>query len=253
MSSPRVIALMELAGDADAAVGALARDLGTTAYELKLTLGAGFPAVVLCSVDEARAMSVEDTLRARGHRVVSCNRRDVVASAAMTALRDFELRPGGIAATAEDVELLPYADVAALLRASHRAVTETTTEVKERKFRPGMALATGGLVISKTTTKEVTSRTEEREQVLYLFRRSGAPPWILRERGARYGGLGAELGRTALENFATMVKKLRSLAPGAFYDERLVSARAIRGVAVGADAADLLAHLLAADAAARRT
>jgi hypothetical protein len=244
------VALMALAGPVDTVVGSLATDLGTTAYELRLTLGAGFPAVVLATTDEARAASVERTLRARGHRVVSCARREVVPSSAMTVLRDFELRPGGVAAVAGAFEVLPYDDLGALLRASHRAVTETTTEVKERKFRPGMALATGGLVLSKTTTKEVTSRTEEREQVLYLFRRSGAPPWLLRERSARYGGLGAELGRTSLENFATLTKKLRGLAPSAFYDERLMSARAVRGVAEGADAADLLAHLLAMDAAA---
>ena len=114
-----------------------------------------------------------------------------------------------------------------------------------------MAVATGGLVTSKTTTKEVTSKTEEREQVLYLFRASGAPAWILRERGARYGGLGAEASRTSLENFATVVRKLRDAAPGAAFDERLLGSRPVRGVPDGILSVDLLAHLMAVDVRAR--
>jgi len=166
----------------------------------------------------------------------------------MTALRDFQLEPDALVADTSG-ERLPYDDMLALLRASHRTTSVRTEDVKERKFRPGMAIATGGLVLSKTTTREVTSRSETRQQVLYLFRRSGAVPMILRERGARYRGLGAELRPTSLENFATTIRRLRERAPRAFYDERLMSGRPIRGVVEGIPAADILAYLLAAWAA----
>jgi len=91
-----------------------------------------------------------------------------------------------------------------------------------------MAIATGGLIMSKKTTREVTTKTETREQVLYLFRKSGGAPWILRERAARYMGLGADLRPTSLENFGTTIRRLRELAPLAFYDERLMSGRPVR-------------------------
>jgi hypothetical protein len=247
MNVTHVVAIAELSGPIESAVSALAVELGTTAYELRLTLGGGFPAVVLATSDGDRATAVARAIAARGHRAFACDRAQVVSSARMTVFRDFQLGAAGVIPGPGSPEVLPYGDIVALLRAAHRSTTETTTEIKEKKLRPGMALATGGLVMTKTTTREVTSRSEDREQVLYLFRRSGSPPWILREKAGRYAGLGAELGRTTLENFAATVKKLRALAPGAAYDERLQGARPIRGVAEGADAVDLLAHLLAAD------
>ena len=243
-----VVAILELSGGADD-LARLAAELGTTLYELKLTLGAGFPAVVLATVDPALAASAVKTIDAHGHQAELLDRRDIVASSAMTALRDFRFEPDALVADTSRDERLPYDDILALLRASHRTTTTQTEDVKERKFRPGMAIATGGLVLSKTTTREVTSRSEARQQVLYLFRRSGSAPMILGERTARYGGLGADLRPTCLENFATTLRLLRERAPGAYYDERLMSGRPIRGVAEGIPAIDILAYLLAAHAA----
>jgi hypothetical protein len=241
-----VVAIAELTGPPEG-LPELARELGTTLYELKLTLSTGFPAVVLATTEPPRAALAMAAIERSGYRAVMCDRAEMVPSTSMTALRDFLLGPAGIAPTAGPCEQLPYADLLALLRASHRTTTTSTEEVKERKLRPGMAIATGGLVLSKKTTREVTTKTESREQVLYFFRKSGAPPWILRERSARYMGLGSELRPTSLENFATTVRLVRRLAPKAHYDERLMSGRPIRGVAEGIDAADVLAYLVAND------
>jgi hypothetical protein len=249
MPSPRVIAITELRGPLEEAARLLAPDLGTTAYELKLALSGGLPAVALMTPDGSRAAAAVDAIVRRGHRAVSCARSDVVSSSGMTALRDFGMDATEVVSNSRAAERLPFSDILALLRASHRTTTVTKTELKERKLRPGMAIATGGLVLTKTTTREVTSKSEDREQVLYLFRRSGGAPWILRERSARYAGLGGDVGRTTLENFATTIRRLCALAPRAVYDERLVTARAVRGVADGVDATDLLAHLIGLDLA----
>ncbi len=247
MSAAYVLSIAELRGSPADAAASLAAELGTTPYELALSLSAGLPAVVLSTGDGERAAVVGARIRSHGHRVQVCDRRTVVKSGRMTLLRDLRFDPDEIVASVGSDERLPYADIAALLRAQHRATTETVTEVKERKLRPGMALATGGLVMSKTTTRKVTAVSEDREQVLYIYRRSGEVPWILKERAARYGGLGAEMSRTSRDSFASVIGKLRALAPQAAYDERLMGARSIRGVADGVDAVDLLAHLLAAD------
>jgi len=106
-------------------------------------------------------------------------------------------------------------------------------------------------VMSKTTKRDVVTRTERREQVLYIFRRSGSPPWLLEERSARYVALGEALRPTSLENFSSAIARLREHAPGATYDERLMTSRPIRGVAAGAEATDILAHLLAQHLAGR--
>lgn len=252
MNAAHVVAVTALDGSLELVAPRLAPALGTTPYELRLALSAGLPAIVLMTPDPARARTATEAIRREGHRAVTCVRTEVVSSTIMTALKDFRLEAQELVATAAGADRLPFSDVLALFRASHRTTTETKSELKERKLRPGMAIATGGMVLTKTTTREVTSRTDEREQVLYLFRRSGAAPWILRERSGRYAGLGTEVGRTTLENFATTIRRLRDRAPGAFYDERLVTARAIRGIADGVDAADLLAHLLATDISAGR-
>jgi len=242
-----IVAILELTGPTDGLSG-LASELGTTLYELKLTLGAGFPAVVLATVDPGIAANALRAIEAHGHEAEVCDRRNIVASSSMTELRDFRLEPDALVADASG-ERLPFDDILTLVRASHRTTSIKTEEVKERKLRPGMAIVTGGLVLSKTMTRELTSRNETRQQVLYLFRRRGGAPMILRERTARYTGLGADLRPTSLENFATTLRLLRERAPSAFYDERLMSGRPIRGVVEGIPAADILAHLLAAHVA----
>ncbi len=242
----QIVAIAELSGATEPAIGPLAAGLETTAYELRLLLNAGLPAVVLATVDPARARAALAAITTNGHRAVSCDRAQVVSSGQMMEPSAFQFAADGLHPAEGSRMTLPYDDIGALLRATHRSATETTETVKGRQLRPVMALATGGLVLSKKTTREVTTRTEHREQVLYLFSRSGAPPWILRERGTDYRGLGAELRPTSLENFQTTLRWLRERAPHAVYDERLMSGRPIRGVADGVEATDILAHLLAA-------
>jgi hypothetical protein len=241
-----LIAVAELKGALELPqIKSLATDIGSTPYELRLLLNAGLPAVVLCTVDELHARSVLAAIARHGHLAVACDRRSVVPSARMVLLRNFAIDRQGLVADRTSTQCCPGDDIAALLRATHRTSIESVQQVKERKLRPAMALATGGLILSKTTNKQVTSTTVEREQVLYIFRRSGGVPWLLRERLAHYGGLGAAMGPSSFENFATTIARLRELSPHACYDERLVTSRPIRGVADGIEATDLYAHLLA--------
>ncbi|HEX4336399.1 MAG TPA: hypothetical protein VH062_10835 [Polyangiaceae bacterium] len=241
-----LVAIAELKGNVDARLPELATELGTTPYELRLVLNAGMPAVVLATVDEAKARAAAASIAKHGHAVVTLDRRSTVSSQQMTELGRFALTKSGLVADERGGDELPFADIGVLVRAMQRGTTTTTEVVKERKLRPIMAAATGGLVMSKKVTREVTRHEEQRDQVLYVFRRSGAPPWLLRERGALYAGLGADLGPTAFANFQTTIRVLRERAPSAVYDERLMSGRPIRGVADGSEATDLLAYLIAA-------
>lgn len=245
-----LVAIAELRGGPDGTLKELSAELGTTPYDLRLVLNAGFPAVVLATVDEERARAARAAVARHGHVPVFLDGRSVVASGDMTELVRFKLTKSSVIADERAPAELPFADIGALVRAMHRGTTTTTEQVKERKLRPVMAIVTGGLVMSKKTTREVTRTEAHREQVLYLFRRSGAPSWILRERGALYNDLGPNLGPTAFENFQTTIRKLRELAPAAAYDDRLMNARPIPGVADGSDATDLLAYLIATHAQA---
>jgi hypothetical protein len=279
-----VVAITQLS-ETQADLPRLAQDLGTTAYELKLLLNAGMPAIVRLTVDVSAAADAVRAIERQGHRVVSADRRSVTPSSAMKPILEPQFEREAFRAGSGPDGGLPYADIVALLRATHRTQQTVTRQEKERKFRPGMALATGGLINSKTTTQQVVTQTDSREQVLYVFTRSGVP-WLLRERTARYAGLvgetrsprrvsthveevpsaecpigtnlgheilRAELSPSSLENFKTVVEGLRGRAPLANYDERLLGARSIRGINDGVAVSDLLAHLIVLDHVRRRS
>lgn len=260
-----VVALVTLAtpGDTDAEAAALAADLGATVYEQRLQLAGGLPAVVLTTPDADRARALLRALRGRGHGAAAFDAAAVVPSGAMLALRRGRLEadalvaedparpPGAAGAPAEALDRLPFEDVLALIRASQRRRVEETVQVKERKFGMGRAVMTGGLMLTKKVTREETRVSDERMEVLYLFRRSGARPWLLRERGAAYTWLGDKVAPASMHNFQATVALLRERAPGARYDDRLTGPRrALPFAGEGDDespdpTADLLAHVLA--------
>jgi hypothetical protein len=245
-----LVALTSLKAPSDATVSAIAATVGASEYDLRLLLNAGLPAVVLVADDGDRAARATAELRRLGHGAVICDRSQITPSSDMSAIRVIDFGPSELTPREGSNEALPYDDIACLLRATHVQTTESVEQVKERKLRPVMALATGGLVLSRTKSKEVRSSREERQQVLYLFRRSGYRPWILREREINYSGLGTKLAPSAMQNFQTAIAALRTCAPHAHYDETLLRSRPIRGVAPGIETIDVYAHILAAHSGA---
>jgi hypothetical protein len=240
-----VVAIGSLSGTIDDTIRPLADELGTTAYELRLVLNAGLPAVVLVTVDENIARAAIHSIERHGHSPVLCDRRDVVSRDQMTLIREPRFDADALVAGPDTRQALAYADIDVLLRAAHRSAHESTQTITERKLRPVMAIATGGLVLTKTAQRSVTSTSVSLENVLYVFRRGSLHPWLLRERHALYNHLGPDLSPTSLANFTTVIAQLRSRTPHAPYDERLVTSRPIRGLAEGIDATDVYAHLLA--------
>jgi hypothetical protein len=235
-----VVAILELPGTIERAASALASALGTIAYDERLKLAAGLPAVVLSTPDAARAAALMAALRAEGQRAFECTSSDVTAASEMVSLKRFAFEADALVAT-DRGERLAWSDVAALIRATDRRRVESATVVTEKKFDLARTVITGGLVRSRTTKREVTTRADDAEPVLYLFRAGGATPWILREQGTHYEGLGDRLASTSAPNFLSTVAELRARAPRARYDERLVSRRR----APDAQDLDLLAYLVA--------
>ncbi len=230
-----VVAIAELKTTIDAEAVALSSDLGISAYEARLVLASGTPTIVSMAFDKARALDLLARLRTRGHGAIACDASVVVASDAMTSMRRFGLGASAV----------------------HRQRTTSESEVRDSKFSVARAVMTGGIVMTKTVKRETRAVTDEREAVLYIFRRGGAP-WILRERGTRWAGHGRPIAPTAGANFQTTVGLLRERMPRAVYDDRLVTRRSAperMAVAAGAGGTtmttsseggvDLLAHLLA--------
>ncbi len=230
-----VVAIRALGTTVEAEAKALAADLGTTAYEERLMLVAGFPAIALETTDVDVAQALVGKLRARGHRALMVRGADVVRASEMIQMRYFQLDHEGLES---GEERLAWADLSTLVRARHQRQVAKTATVKQKKFDATRAILTGGLVMRKTEKREVSSTTEEIEQVLYLFSADGRTPWILREHATNYGALGAALTPVANRNFAIVVEKLRACAPHAVFDDSLIRRPTIEDV-------DLYAHLVA--------
>jgi hypothetical protein len=252
-----VVAIAEFHGSAEEDIALLAADLGVSAYDARLLVLPGTPAIVKTTPDRAAALDLLARLRARGHGVVACDAGAVVASADMVAMRRPRLTGDAVTLDDRPTERLPYDDVLALLPAVHRGRVDTATQTRETKLSMGRALTTGGMTFTKTVKTTAHQATEEREGVLYVFRRSGAPPWILREHGTGWAALGLPLLPSESENYRLATTALRERAPGAKFDDRLLTRRAPERSAMSggganvtvktssASGVDLLAHLLA--------
>jgi hypothetical protein len=229
-----VVALTSLAGSIEAEAKALAADLGATPYETRMKLAPGLPAIVLSTTDPEAANRLAGQLRARKHRASVCRAADVVAASAMVSMRTFQLAGDGLDS---GVEQLPWSEVSAIIHARTPQQTDHHETVKEKKFSVGRAVMSGGLVMSKTVTREVTTHGEASEHVLYLFRATGDTPWLMREHGTNYSGLGIALDPTSTRNFMQAIATFRKHAPNARFDDSLVR-RSVPDV-------DLYAHLIA--------
>jgi hypothetical protein len=253
-----VVALAELGTSVENETPLLAADLATTVYEARLRLAAGLPCVVLSTPDRERALEMLGKLRGRGHGAVAFDARAVVSASSMVTVRRYrwaedalELDREGAAPSGPD--RLLYTEMSVLLRAMHRSSHERRRDVKEVQLRPGAAIATGGLIMTKTVHKQVRKAVEAREQVLYLFRRGGTP-WLLRENASQSAALGDAMHPTRALNFAASVQRLRERAPEAPYDERLLAVKRLPEVPAqpgkseddrATAGVDLLAHVLA--------
>ena len=204
-----VVGICALAGSPEDDAPHFARDAGLALYEARLKLSQPAPIVALRTSDREAALRMLASLRARGHDAVAC---------------DADAVPPPIAV--RDVRELPSEGILALIRAVRAIRTETTERFTERKLRPGMALATGGLVMSKKVTREEKRVAHDKEDLLYVFPRAGGAPWLVSERGTSYASL-ENVAKLQRENFLNVVSALRERAPLARYDERMLALRGI--------------------------
>jgi hypothetical protein len=211
-----LVAVDALATDVDEETPLLARDLGIAPYDARALLVGERPTVVLRTDDEPRASALVTKLLQRRHRAVACDTRTILPTDAMVQLAGFTL--GDVALTSERGEELPYADLLAVLRAVRLDPHGRAASVPRR--RP-----------ASLPTLEVPVRRfpddEDREQLLYLVRRSRGSAWVVRGRATSFSGLGARLAPSRTENFLRLVAALRERAPDAAYDDRLMRFRTL--------------------------
>jgi hypothetical protein len=205
-------------GGIDAEAQALARDLGSGVYDARLKLSQPLPIIIYRTNDADAARALATSLRARGHEVVALDEARVPEP---VVVRTFRF---GQAFECGD-EAIAYADIVAFVRAARTHKTETTTRVTERKLRPAAAIATGGLILSKKVSRDEKRTTHDREELLFVFSRAAAP-WLIAERSTSYASLAARgdaIAAASRENFLRVLGELRTRAPHAPLDEKLLA------------------------------
>lgn len=246
-----VVAIHYAPGKGEALVPALAEATDKTLYEVRARLSSpeGGPAVVANFGEIEPAWAFTGRLRVNGVVPILLTPEDVESDAQRFLVRTFHLGEEGVTATSRRGETaeLPYREIDLILRGvriEERVELQTT---ESRKFSPGRALMTGGLVASKTTRNLQQVRTEQRDDFLHLYA-EGKPPLVFRASAVNYQSLGPALQPSVTANFSYLVDALRQAAPHAPYDERLTNRQArarVLGPSLTENHLDIAVSLLA--------
>jgi hypothetical protein len=114
-----------------------------------------------------------------------------------------------------------WADVLAILRGVRMSRSEVERTEKSKTFSAATAVATGGLKMTRASTKTVHSHEESIEQVVLVYARDGRAA-LLAERQLDFSCLGPGMHPSSVANMAELARRLREGAKAAFYDERLL-------------------------------
>jgi hypothetical protein len=227
-----VVALTRWGPPLEGELPALAAHLDALAYDLRLRLAGGLPAVFVTVDDDAEANRHVEFLRARGHGAVRCDMDELPAPEDQCVPLHFELSAAAVCGTLVGNRRfdVPYAEIMALVRAASVTSAEQTKTTQEKKLSLGRAVVTGGLMMRKKVDRIDKKMTMEQEQMLYMFRRGEPSPYVWKELTLHYQGLGDDRKLTTAQNFAELTDRLRAHAPHAFCDERLLTQKRRAGI-----------------------
>ena len=221
-----VIAIHYAPGSGEPLAGPLAEALDKTAYEARARLSdpEGGPAVVANYGEIELAWACAGRLRANGIQPILLTPEDVESDDRRFVARTFEIGERGITAVSRRGETseIAYEQVDLVL---HGVRIDEHTELRRterKKFSPGRALLTGGLMLSKTTRKLEKVTTEERDEFLHLYS-DGRPPLVFHATDLNYQSLGSALQPSTSANFAWLADRLREATPRARHDSRLTN------------------------------
>ena len=211
---------------------ALAARLGMLAYDLRLRLAGGLPAVFATVGDGTEAEGHLQFLRSRGHGAVTCDADAVPTPDDQLVPCDFELSAAAMCGSFTQGRRfeLPYAEIFGLVHAASVTSAEHTVTTQEKKISLGRAVLSGGMMLRKKVDRIDKKVTAEQEQMLYMFCRAQPAPYVWKELTLRYEGLGDDRKLTTAQNFATLAERLRARAPDAFYDQRLLTHKRRAGI-----------------------
>lgn len=203
---------------------ALAAALGVTAFDARQRLVGQGPVLVASCAEPQPAEDLLSKLQQAGFTGLTLDAESARRPGAFLGVR--RLAPGAETLRIETVDgrsgTLSYPKIDRLLLASRISGQTEVQKVTERKLSMGKTLLAGGVpMTTKVTRQEVTS-SEERETVLFMAA-GNRPRFVCSCNGMLYDGLGDGMLASREQNFNLLVAELRRRAPGAVFDDRLLT------------------------------
>ena len=207
--------------NAEVATRALAEAAGLALAEARMRL-APEPPALLARLDPDKADAMVSALRGAGVAALALDAR-VPSDKDRTLARSLAVAAAGVTFTPRfgDPLELAWPEVLAVLRGLRASRSEVERTEKSKSLSVGTAVATGGLKMTRTSTRTVRSSEESVEQVILVYARDGRAA-TLAETELDFSCLGSRMQPSSTGNMVELARTLRGGAKGAFYDERLL-------------------------------
>lgn len=221
-----VVAVYDLQGPAEELAHNLAGALGVTAYEARprVTVPGGGPAVVASFAASAQAQECAARLNAAGFKTLVMPPEQVETDDKRLLVRNIHFCAHALklmSHAGQQIDL-PYSEVYLLLRGAGIITQVEVEQHTKKKFSPGRAVATGGLMMRKKVKTATTNTRQEREPFCHVYA-AGYAPMVLRQADMDYSSLGENLQLSQAANFNWIWAELRRRCTAARWDERLLT------------------------------
>ncbi len=199
--------------------------IGTTQYEAgsRLRVAGRLPVIVAVYAEPASADETAAKLSSAGFGAVVLSEDEIESDNRRFIVRNFFLDDMQLRVESREGEmlLLDYNLIEIILRGTCIEQFSKTTIEKGKKLSLGLAVISGGLILSKSTERHHVDTSENREGFLNLY--AGTKHIIaFRENFVIYSSLGSMLKPTRSANFAFITAELKRRCPDAFYNESLL-------------------------------
>jgi hypothetical protein len=231
--------------DHPTAISRAAQLTGLAPSDAARLLAGTFPRILLRAVADSEALLI--ALAAEGFLAWASDPARVLTDDGRVIVRGLNWTPDGF--LAHDAQGSPHACPFAAVRLIQRgARTHSSTEVEKtttRKVDLGMAVLSGGLIMTKKVTQTTERTIHAKEPFLLVQREDANPDLMIYEHRMSYQCLGAEMGPGTLANLGLLTAKFKALCPQAPLDDRVGRPGFVAGLPLmGVDALDLGLHLV---------
>ena len=217
----KLVAIVRKPAQLEEAAAVLAAATGLTLAECRTRLSPELPALV-ARLEGTAADALVSSLRSAGLAALAIDAQ-VPTDTARTLARQVAFTPDAVTFTPRFGEPMEIAwpDVLAVLRGSRESRADVERTEKSRSLSLGMAVATGGLKVTRTSTQTFHSSDSSIQQLILVYARDGRAAALV-EGQVDFTCLGADLQPSSTANMVALDRRLRERASHAFHDDRLL-------------------------------